>query len=474
MTRPLHLFLGVYVAAQFAASQGVVLAQLADPIPAPITTGNITINLEPVADGLTAPIQLTDAGDGSDRHFIVDQTGTIHILGASGLMNTPFLDVSNRLVSLGANYDERGLLGLAFHPEFANPSSPGYGKIYTYTSEPVSGQADFTVPLGSGQSFNHQSAIAEWQVSATDPNLVDTTTRREIMRIDQPQSNHNGGMLAFGNDGMLHISLGDGGAADDQGAGHSAIGNGQDRSNVLGTILRIDPLGQSGQASANGQYSVPDNNPFVGGGDVGEIYAYGFRNPFRFSFDRPTGRLIVADVGQNDIEEVDIATAGGNFGWRVKEGTFLFDPNGTGAGFVTADSPGSPADLIDPVLQYDHDEGLAIIGGFVYHGSLISELEGKYVFGDFRDPAGPGGRLFYGDLDSGAINEFLFEDGQGLLLPLKAFGQDGAGELYVLAGPTGTTGTGGMVFRVVPEPSSLAMLAIALIGLIALRRRLAR
>ncbi len=205
----------------------------------------------------------------------------------------------------------------------------------------------------------------------------------------------------FGPDKNLYVSLGDGGAANDVADGHTpGTGNGQDTSNVLGTLLRINPDGNN---SVNGQYGVPADNPFVGGGGVAEIYADGFRNPFRFSFDSATGDLIVADVGQNHIEEIDQVVSGGNYGWHVKEGTFLFDPN---TGDVTADSPGLPAGLLDPVAQYDHDEGIAIVGGFVYHGTAIPELIGKYVFGDFSLGFGaPGGRLFYADLATGLIQE---------------------------------------------------------------------
>jgi hypothetical protein len=263
---------------------------------------------------------------------------------------------------------------------------------------------------------------------------------------------------------------GDGGGGDDQGSGHSAAGNGQDASNILGTIIRINPdhASASGTLSSNGQYRVPTDNPFVAdAGKLDEIYAYGFRNPFRMSFDTDpatglaingtSGDLIVGDVGQGDIEEVNVITAGAadrNFGWRVKEGTFTFDDNGNGSGFVTADSPGNPSDLVDPVLQYDHDEGIAVIGGFVYHGTALPELVGKYIFGDFRD--GPSGRLFVGDLDTGSIEELMINPGgQSLDTGLKGFGQDAHGELYVLAGPgSGPSGTGGVVLKIIPEPVS--------------------
>jgi len=215
----------------------------------------------------------------------------------------------------------------------------------------------------------------------------------------------------------LYIALGDGGNANDVGDGHNAAtGNGQDPTTVLGKVLRIDPHGNN---SANHQYGIPTDNPFVNAttpNTVKEIYSYGFRNPYRFSFDSGgTHQLIVADVGQDNIEEIDKVTKGGNYGWHYKEGTFAFDPTN---GHVTSDLStvptnltdpnGSAITLTDPVAEYDHTQGIAIVGGFVYRGSLLPQLQGKYVFGDFsRSFGAPSGRLFYLDLTTGEISEFL-------------------------------------------------------------------
>ena len=342
------------------------------------------MELQTIASGLTAPNDLTSVGDG--RLFVNQQDGLIRVVKNDALLATPFLDLSARLVS---STGERGLLGLAFHPGYNDPSSPGFGKFYTYTSEPVTGAADFTVPKTS--AFDHQSVVAEWQVSAGNPDLADPASRREVMRVDEPQANHNGGKLAFRpGEPYLYISLGDGGAGNDVGDGHNpAIGNGQDLTTVLGKILRIDPLdpslttGSADPLSANGSYRVPANNPFINSGTaVHEIYAYGLRNPFRFSFDAPTDRLIVGDVGQNNIEEVDFVEAGKNYGWNRKEGSFLFNPsNGT----ITPDPSPDPA-LTDPVLEYSHEDGSAIIGGFMERGSSVPALSGQYIFGDFIAP----------------------------------------------------------------------------------------
>jgi glucose/arabinose dehydrogenase len=437
----------------------------ASQIAAPISKGSVAVELKPVASGLVSPDVLVPAPDGSGRLIVADQAGRMQLVGTGGIEGL-FGDLTSRLVGLNSGYDERGLLGLAFNPDFNTVGAQGYHKVYTYSSEPVRGPADFTVPLPPGTSFDHQSVVNEWHVSASGPLAIDTSVApREILQIDEPQSNHNGGNLAFGPDRNLYISLGDGGAANDVAPGHTpGVGNGQDTSNVLGTVLRIDV---SGNSAANGQYSVPADNPFVSGGGVPEIFASGFRNPFRFSFDSKSGDLIVADVGQNHIEEIDLVTSGGNFGWHTKEGTFLFDP---ATGEVLADSPGAPAGLIDPVAQYDHDEGIAIVGGFVYHGTAIPELEGKYVFGDFSQGFGsPAGRLFYADLNTGLIQELVIGlDDRELGLFVKGFGQDENGELYLLAssnlGPSGTTG---VVLELisVPEPGAAFLSAIALSAL---------
>jgi glucose/arabinose dehydrogenase len=435
---------------------------LADPIPETIDKGNISIELETVASGLAAPVGLKPAPDGTGRLFVVDQPGVIYVIQDGQLLPAPFLDLSNRVVTplgiIGSfdenDYDERGQFGIAFHPDFAVPGSPGYQKIYTYTSEPVAGAADFTTdpPIAN---INHQSVIAEWQVSVRNQNEINSASRREIVRIDEPQFNHNGGMLAFGPDGYLYVSLGDGGAANVKANGHGATGNGQNINTVHGSILRIDPVDpvltpdSTDPVSANGKYRIPEDNPFVGTDGLDEIYAYGFRNPFIFSFDSATGRLIVADVGQDHVEEIDIVVKGSDYGWNLKEGTFRFDP---GTGSVSDDLSGLPANLIDPVAQYDHDEGISVIGGFIYRGSAIPELFGKYVFGDFSSGfSAPGGRLFYADLDIGLIRELVISvDDRALDLYVKGFGRDLDGEIYLLASSNlGPYGTGGKVLKIV-------------------------
>ncbi len=305
-------------------------------------------------------------------------------------VKTLFLDVGptglNRLVTLGVlgpnTFDERGLLGVAFHPNYATN-----GKLYTYTSEPNAGPPTFPTTLPPASTPDHQNVIAEWTaVSPGNPALgVNALSRRELMRVSWPPFNHDGGDLGFGPDGKLYISMGDGGGADDADGqlfivatggfpvvtapmvGHQVDGNAQKLNTPLGKFLRIDANGSN---SANGQYGIPADNPFVGGpaGTVKEIYAFGFRNPYRFSFDTGTGALYAGNVGQNDIEEVERVVKGGNYGWNRKEGTLFFYINGTADGFASPIDNGLvPPGVIDPIVQYDtHHEGHSVIGGFVY------------------------------------------------------------------------------------------------------------
>ena len=474
---------------------GTVQAHAAANLLPSITKGSIAVRLDPVATGLGAPDYAISAPGDTSRLFVVEQKGTLRVLHNGSLLPAPALDIQS-LVSPPLNPnnagDERGFLGLAFHPGFNTPSSPGYRSLFTYTSEtiPTGTSPTYAVPNGAVQ--NYRNVISEWKINATNPNLVDPTSRREIISFGKNAGNHNGGTIAFGNDGYLYLGLGDGGNARDVGDGHiSPGGNAQSLSTPLGKMIRIDPVNPTLTAastdpiSANGQYRIPTSNPFQGPGQVPETYAMGFRNPYRFSFDAATGRLIVADVGQNNVEEINDVVLGGNYGWAVKEGTFLFDMTN---GNVISNSPGNPAGLIDPIagplgtLQYDHEDGIAITGGFVYRGSAIPELAGKYIFGDLavRDlPPQLHGRLFYADLDTGEIRELLLPQFASDTLPdeltVHGFGQDGNGELYALVTNTPPNGIGGIVFQItaVPEPSTWALFVagIAMVGFGVRRRR---
>ena len=414
-----------------------------------IPSGTISIELEAVATGLSSPVDLVSAKDGSGRLFIVEQAGRVRSLN-NGMVNPQvFLDMTGQTLSGG----EQGLLGLAFHPGFADPASPGYQTLYTYATQPPNTQPDFAVPM-SGTPANH-CVVTEWKTSGTNGGVVNPATRREVLRIAHPQSNHNGGEISFRpSDGYLYIAIGDGGGGGDAGDGHTPnLGNAQDTSNLLGKILRIDPLAPeltpaSGDpVSGNGKYRNPATNPFVGAPGREEIYAFGFRNPYRFSFDPVADQLIVGDVGQGAIEEVDIVERGGNYGWNRKEGSFLFNSNGS----VSPDPNPNPA-FINPVFEYDHDDGISVIGGFTYRGAAVPALAGKYVFGEFR------GRLFYGDVNTRAIQELrLGVNPRGFGMQIKGFGTDDAGEIYVL----GDGSSGGQVLKIVAIPAAPALVNLS-------------
>jgi glucose/arabinose dehydrogenase len=434
---------------------------LPDPIPAPIPQSRAAVALETIASGLVSPVTAS-APPGDRRHlYVADQPGQVwrlHLGTGSPRPPELFLDVSALLVSpLGfgeSRFDERGLVGLAFHPNFAYN-----GLFYTFTSQPVRANPDFST-MPPGVAPNCQSVVTEWRVKRPGRrhSPVDLASARELLRIDKPSPIHNGGALVFGPDHMLYISLGDGNNADDEGPGQAPEGNAQSLApgNVLGKILRIDPLGRN---AANGRYGIPPDNPFIGRDGADEIFAYGFRNPFRMSIARD-GRLLVGDVGQNAVEEVNLVTAGGNYGWRIKEGSFLFDPAGPDLpGFAYADSPGLPAGLIDPIAQYDRADGaggpatrVAVIGGHVYEGETLRQLRGRYVFGDYagQGQLSPQGQLFvlgrYNRVEQLVpVNRNPFD------LALLGFGQDARGELYVLANDTGSLlGNTGVVLKLVP------------------------
>jgi glucose/arabinose dehydrogenase/plastocyanin len=444
----------------------------------PISNGTIHILLQPVATNLAAPDYAISPPGDTHRLFVVEQNGLLRIIQDGALLPDPALNITNRvqppLVASNPN-DERGLLGLAFHPGFNNPASPGYQTLYTYNSEPLGTGPTYVAPNGATQTY--KNVVNEWKISNTNANVVDPASRREVISFGKNAGNHNGGTITFGPDGYAYLALGDGGNANDVGASHIVpSGNAQNLSTPLGKMLRFDPLnpalttGSPDPISANGQYRIPTNNPFQGPGQAPEIYAYGLRNPYRFAFDRVTGDLIEGDVGQNNVEEINRIVLGGNYGWAIKEGDFLFNmTNGPAgpAGTIGAPpgnrSPGLPAGLIDPIsgtmgtLEYDHNEGISITGGFVYRGNAIPELYGKYVFGDLALKTAPvraDGRLFYADLQTGQIKAFpLVQFGGSAILPngltVHGFGQDADGELYALVTNTSANGSGGVVYKLV-------------------------
>jgi glucose/arabinose dehydrogenase len=442
-----------------------------------ITTGNIAVLLQPVATGMAAPDYAISPPGDTKRLFVVEQNGLLRIIQNGVLLPGSALDISGLIstsLTPGNANDERGFLGLAFHPGFNNPTSPGFRTLYTFNSQLLGTGPTYVAPNAATQAY--KTAVNEWKISSTNANVVDSASVREIISFGKNANNHNGGTIAFGSDGYLYLALGDGGNANDVGASHiEPGGNAQNLTTPLGKMLRFDPINPAlnptspDPVSANGQYRIPTTNPFQGPGQVPEIYAYGLRNPYRFAFDRANGELILSDVGQNNIEEIDRITLGGNYGWAIKEGDFLFNRTNGPAGAAGTigippgnRSPGIPAGLIDPIvgtsgtLEYDHNDGISITGGFVYRGTALPELVGKYVFGDLairNAPPRVDGRLFYADLQTGVIKEFrLPQFATGILpngLTVHGFGEDGDGELYALVTNTPANGTGGIVYKFV-------------------------
>ena len=358
--------------------------------------GTVPVGLQEVASGLAFPLYLTAPAGDPSRLFIVEKGGAIRIVKDGALLPTPFLNLAAQ-VSTG---DEQGLLGLAFDPEYATN-----GRFVVHYTD-VSGN----------------TVVSLFRVTATDADLADPASETVVLTAQQPFSNHNGGQILFGPDGMLYIGLGDGGSGGDPG------GRGQSLTDLLGSILRVDVRSGTG-------YTIPPDNPFVGRTDANhEIWSFGLRNPWRFTFDPATGDLYIADVGQNAWEEVDVVPAAGgagrgvNFGWSATEGRHCF-----------ADPACDLTQYTLPVIEYPHDQGCSISGGFVYRGAAIPDLQGHY---------------FYADYCQGWVRSFRMQDGEAVesqqwptLAPggqVPSFGQDATGELYVLNAQ-------GSVFRIVPQ-----------------------
>ena len=346
------------------------------------------VRLQPLATGLESPVYVTHAGDGSGRLFVVEQAGVIRIIRNGRLLARPFLDVRSRVISGG----EMGLLSVAFHPQYA--SNGRFFVNYTANSDSL------------------RTVIAEYRVS--DAPDVAGRAERVLLEIAQPYRNHNGGLNLFGPDGMLYIGMGDGGSGGDP---HN---NGQRLDTLLGKLLRLDVNGEA-------PYGVPRDNPFVGrAGARGEIWAYGLRNPWRFSFDRATGRLFLADVGQNRWEEINLLEKGGNYGWRLMEGAHCFNPE-TGC---------STTGLILPIAEYGRELGCSVTGGYVYRGTRIRDLVGRYLFSDYCT-----GRL-WSLRESGG--RWVMGELRATGLTVSSFGEDQAGELYVVDHR-------GTVYQIVPR-----------------------
>jgi glucose/arabinose dehydrogenase len=375
------------------ACLGLFLTCAGDTPTSTLPPGTAQVRLEQVASGLNMPVLVTAAPGDTSRIFVVEKRGTVRIIEHGVLLPTPFIDLSGR-VTTGS---EQGLLGLAFHPTD--------GRVVL----------SFTV---AGSTGGGTSRIATFTTGA-DPDVLDPATEQVILEVAQPYGNHNGGNVLFGPDGYLYAGFGDGGSGGDP------QGHGQNRDDLLGSLLRLD-------IDHGLPYTTPATNPFVGQPDMrGELWNWGLRNPWRYSFDRATGDLYIADVGQNAWEEVDVqpaASAGGeNYGWAIMEGDHCYKGS-------TCNRTG----LVMPVIEYGHGDGCSVTGGFVYRGSAIPELVGSY---------------FYGDYCNGWIRSFVYRNGSATdarswptldtKQQITSFGEDARGELYVVL-------ASGTIYRIAP------------------------
>jgi glucose/arabinose dehydrogenase len=474
-------------------------AQVADPVPGSIPLGETAVRVEVVAQledsGSTSrpkarPMMLS--GDGSGRRFVADQNGLLYQLHPDGGLSV-FLDLRSA-TDLFADQSQRGLSSFAFHPDYHATGEPGFGKLYTASAQTsASGTPDYPVPSGAPSS--HHSVIHEWDVSG-DPDAIDAGSDREVLRIEQPYKDHNVGQIAFDPNvgptdpdyGLLYIAMGDGGNVGSPRPTVDPHLVGQDLGHPLGSLLRIDPLEAPGGGAP---YSIPSQNPFALDGDagtLGEIWAYGLRNPHRFAWDRGgLGRMLISDIGQANVEEINLGQTGANYGWSLREGTYLVMHDDALQVFPLPPEDPAPG-FSYPVLQYDHDEDdRAVSGGTVYRGPTIPALAGEYVFGDLVS-----GRLFHAPVDAlDGTGQVAFEElrliddaddqeksllemiGGGTPAPRAdlRFGTDDAGEIYLLTKRDGsirrlmaaTLGVPGL------GPEALAALALVL-GAGALRR----
>lgn len=416
---PLILRASHLTALSFAWIAGSFAATTSDPFPTPIVADEGVIVVEftefariPPVDGEAARMMTMIEEPGTGRMFLSDQRGMLYNVGDRGDVSL-YLDV-NEAVSVAAPWREMGIQSFAFHPQFAEAGTPGYGKFYIWSDTPSAPNPDFDT---SGDSPTHDTVLWEWTAAAADAKTYEGGEPREVVRMQQPYANHNGGGIAFNplaeaddpDFGLLYIGNGDGGSGGDP------LGLALDLGSPFGKILRIDPLGRN---AANGQYGVPADNPFTGDGQaeaLGEIYAYGLRNPQQLAWDVKTGDMLVADIGQNTVEEVSMVTRGANLGWNDWEGSFRF----VGRGGVDDAASREDEDVTYPFVEYDQQDplfgdGVAVTGLHVVRNDAISALRDQILFGELVS-----GELFYVDADDrpaggqAAIRRILFDDGGG-------------------------------------------------------------
>ncbi|MDX1491066.1 MAG: PQQ-dependent sugar dehydrogenase [Pseudohongiellaceae bacterium] len=397
----------ILIGTLFGCFTGLVSAQQlsSDPFPTPIKAeeGVISANFVefaaiPFEDDRYAPRLMTMTSEpGTQRLFVSAMTGTLYAMDYEGKNLTEYLNINDekwgvRTLSAG---NERGVQSFTFHPDFAKRGAPGYGKFYVYLD--TRADEDANAFQSGGERRTHDTILLEWTALNADSAVYDGNSPREVLRAAQPFPNHNGGQIGFNplatveddDFGLLYIGLADGGAGGDP------LNAAQDLSNYFGKILRIDPLGNY---SKTFRYGVPSTNPFAADNDnstLGEIFAYGVRNPQRFTWDSKTGQMLLADIGQNQVEEISPVPAGGNLGWNAWEGSYRYDRFQ-----VSLDDPQGEEGLVWPIVEYDHADPLfirqvAITGITVYRGDTIAALQNKIIFGD-----NPSGEIFYVDADA--------------------------------------------------------------------------
>jgi glucose/arabinose dehydrogenase len=432
-----------------------------------VPLGSMKLRLTRMAEGLNGPVSGTFQYAPTDMVFAPGDPNRYFIQTLGGVVRTGRLDTGlspDPYINLFSSQssilpDAYGMTAVVMHPDFANSGTPGYGKFYTLEPEKRD-TATPSMPASLNGKKHHQTALYEY--TANDPAASQFQgTRRELMRVDEPGTIHNMNELVFGPDGYLYVSGGDG-CNEANGSGTLCSDNGPFLGNTYGKVMRIDPLapaltpGSNDPVSANGAYRTAASNPFANtSGALPEIFAYGLRNPYRLTFDRANGEIYVGDVGQRNIESVEHIVAGGNYGWNQMEGTFLYDKTDQNELILDEDVDGDGVGdfaaahgLREPVFQYDHQDGKSVVGGYVYRGALFPELQGKYVYGDFRGPLNLfESRMFLGDLETGDLQELQF-DSAGEQLPdlIYAFTETPDGELLVLGGAN--DGSTGEVFRI--------------------------
>ena len=405
-------------------AMGVSLMALAAPAEA-----QVKVKLEPYVTGVNSPLAMVSP-PGDSRKFVVEQWGRIRIINGDGkLEGVPFLDIRDKVITLFPDFDERGLFDIAFHPKFAEN-----GKFYVSYATPIVVDGELAKMLW----WNHTNVVAEYTVSTDDPDKADRESERRISALDWPQFNHNGHWIGFGADGLLYLSTGDGGYAQDWGIGHNPeTGNGQDMESLNGKILRLN---------------VDDPNADW------EIYASGLRNPWRCSFDMADGKtLYCGDVGQNSYEEVDVIAQGDNLGWRKMEGTHCFDYLKPNTHPTSCDQTG----LVLPILEHanctarpaSECKGISVTGGYIYRGA-VAEWDGKYIYGDWSKSFGAmDGQIFIGTKGSDGkwTMEVAQTDMDGKNPYVLAFAQDADGEVYALTSiTTGPVGGLDTIYKIVP------------------------